>query len=299
MSTGSNQASRRLSGVALGAMVALVAAATLVPSVASALATSALPPSESAPQQQQQAKGYWTRSRLESARPYPLPKVRATGGPVGGISTQTGGQPHAVQGKLPRSAQQQSAAAATPQGARSQAAVEPALYSYPFPFTRYYVDVQLYNAPATPGVYPYIAVGKIFFTQNGPNFVCSGASVASPAATQTVWTAGHCLNDGSNTFNTNTVFVPSYRNGVAPYGLFPATFLVVHARWNANGRLHARPGCVPGRPQRCRPDAPEPGRQPGVRLEPAADPALQRLRVPAGRALQRRMDDHLPGIACL
>ena len=133
-------------------------------------------------QQQQQAKAYWTRARLEAARPYPLPKVRATGGPVGGISTQASGRPRSVEGRLPRGAQQAAAAAAAPQGARAQAAVEPALYSYPFPFTRYYVDVQLYNAPATPGVYPYISVGKIFFTQNGSNFVCSGASVVSAAA---------------------------------------------------------------------------------------------------------------------
>jgi V8-like Glu-specific endopeptidase len=239
VSTESNRTSRRLNGLALGAMVALVAAATLVPSVASGAQgqnARKVAVQRVGAQQQQQAKAYWTRARLEAARPYPLPKVRATGGPVGGLSTQPTGRPHSVEGRLPKGAQQAAATAAAPQGgARAVAAVEPALYSYPFPFTRYFVETQLYNAPATPGVYPYISVGKIFFTQNGSNYVCSGASVVSAAAFQTVWTAGHCLSDGSNTFNTNTVFVPSFRNGVAPYGLFTATVLVTTNAWHATG----------------------------------------------------------------
>jgi V8-like Glu-specific endopeptidase len=170
---------------------------------------------------------------MKAAKPYPIPKVRATAGDPRANSTQAAGRPRAVSGRSPDRlsgpAVQGPAAAVVRSGA-----VDPALYPYPFPFTRYYVDLQLYNAPNPYGVYPYIAVGKIFFTQNGQNYVCSGASVASPAATQAVWTAGHCLNDGTQTFNSNTVFVPSYRNGVAPYGLFPATVLVVHIRWHNN-----------------------------------------------------------------
>jgi V8-like Glu-specific endopeptidase len=165
-----------------------------------------------------------------------MPRARATGNAadIGGMSRDAVGQPGTVRGRTPTGSAQAQTEGPAGAGAVVQAGVQPELYSYPFPFTRYYVDTQLYNAPATPGVYPYIAVGKVFFTQNGTNFVCSGASVASPAATQAVWTAGHCLNDGSNTFNTSTVFVPSYRNGVAPYGVFPATVLVVHSAWHGS-----------------------------------------------------------------
>jgi V8-like Glu-specific endopeptidase len=218
-------------------MLALVAAATLVPSVASGAQgpqARKVAVHRVGAKQQQQASAYWTRARLQSARPYPLPKVRATGGPVGGISTDATGRARAVAGKLPKGARP--AATVAPLGARALASVEPALYSYPFPFTRYDVDLPLYNAAFThTGVYPYIAVGKVFFTQNGSNYVCSGASVVSAAAFQTVWTAGHCLNDGSQTFNTNTVFVPAYRNGNAPHGLFTATVLVTTSAWHNNG----------------------------------------------------------------
>jgi V8-like Glu-specific endopeptidase len=165
---------------------------------------------------------------MRAAKAYPIPKARAGNRPVGGISRDTTGRPRRISGKPPRAAR-----AAAQQGPSAEVvqvgSVEPALYPYPFPFTRFFVDIQLY-----PGVYPYIAVGKIFFRQNNQNFVCSGASVASPAATNTVWTAGHCLSDGTNTFSTNTAFVPSYRNGVAPYGVFPGTFLVVSGAWHFN-----------------------------------------------------------------
>jgi V8-like Glu-specific endopeptidase len=105
-----------------------------------------------------------------------------------------------------------------------------AAYSYPFPFTRYSVDDQLY-----PGVYPYIAIGKLLFLQNGIQYVCSAASVESPAASPTVWTAGHCLSDGNGTFSTKVGFVPSWKNGAAPYGFYPATQLAVATSWHVNG----------------------------------------------------------------
>ena len=114
----------------------------------------------------------------------------------------------------------------------AQDSVQPAQYDYPFPFTRYYVDKVLY-----PGTYPYIAVGAIFFVQNGTNYRCSGASVLSSPAYQTVWTAGHCVSDGNGTFDSRAVFVPSYKNGKAPYGVFPAKFLATSAAWHLDGDL--------------------------------------------------------------
>jgi V8-like Glu-specific endopeptidase len=213
-----------------GTIVAMLAATTVVPTAGQEGARTRVATSAGAASaaQQVRVRRYWTPARMRAARAYPLPKARADGRPVGGISREATGLARTITGKAP-----QAARTAAQQGPSAEVvqvgAAEPALYPYPFPFTRYYVDVQLY-----PGVYPYIAVGRIFFTQNGQNFVCSGASVASPAARQTVWTAGHCLSDGTSTFSTNVAFVPSYRNGARPYGTFPATFLVVSNPWHAN-----------------------------------------------------------------
>lgn len=72
-------------------------------------------------------------------------------------------------------------------------------------------------------------VGKVFFTQGGVDYVCSGNAVAS-ANGVTVATAGHCVND-AGTWATNWVFVPGYDHGQAPYGTWAATELVSTDQW--------------------------------------------------------------------
>jgi len=56
--------------------------------------------------------------------------------------------------------------------------------------------------------YPVSTVGKLFFTQNGKNYVCS-ASVINKS---TLATAGHCVHAGNNKttgWSTNVLFCPS------------------------------------------------------------------------------------------
>ncbi|MCW1805359.1 trypsin-like serine peptidase [Brachybacterium squillarum] len=72
-------------------------------------------------------------------------------------------------------------------------------------------------------------VGKVFFTQGGVDYVCSGNAVASGNGS-TVATAGHCVND-AGTWATNWVFVPGYDHGDAPYGTWVATDLVSTDQW--------------------------------------------------------------------
>jgi V8-like Glu-specific endopeptidase len=73
--------------------------------------------------------------------------------------------------------------------------------------------------------------GKVFFSLGADDYVCSGSAVASPDRS-TVLTAGHCVDDPeSGTTATNWVFVPGYRDGKAPYGLFAATNLVTTTGW--------------------------------------------------------------------
>ena len=81
--------------------------------------------------------------------------------------------------------------------------------------------------------YPTSAHGKLFFSLNGGNFVCS----ATVIQTGTVITAGHCNSDGNGTFATNRLFCPSYNaNGVNPaVGCWAAVGSVVSGTWHSNG----------------------------------------------------------------
>lgn len=78
--------------------------------------------------------------------------------------------------------------------------------------------------------------GKVFFTLDGTDYVCSGSAVAS-ADDATVLTAGHCVNAGGDgvspgAYASSWLFVPGYdTDGVAPYGEFPATHLATTTGW--------------------------------------------------------------------
>jgi V8-like Glu-specific endopeptidase len=115
-----------------------------------------------------------------------------------------------------------------------QALTEPFHSNPPFSRWQYFAK---YN-PNSPGGGTNLAAStqaKMFFTQNGLNFVCS-ASVVGPDG---VWTAGHCVNDGSQTFSTNVLFCPSHDNG-APMpgvGCWGAESLVTSTVWHNTGNL--------------------------------------------------------------
>lgn len=80
------------------------------------------------------------------------------------------------------------------------------------------------------------AHGKVFFTDSGVNYVCSGTAIAS-ANESVVWTAGHCVNEGPGNFYTNFLFVPAYRDGVAPYGTFAGSTLLTTTGWQSSGEF--------------------------------------------------------------
>jgi hypothetical protein len=77
-----------------------------------------------------------------------------------------------------------------------------------FPFTRY--EPATYNP----------AHGKVFFSDGGSNYVCSGTALTS-GNESVVWTAGHCVNEGPGRFFTNWAFVPAYKTARAPTGRGP------------------------------------------------------------------------------
>jgi V8-like Glu-specific endopeptidase len=101
--------------------------------------------------------------------------------------------------------------------AESSAALAPAR-EYPGPYTEY----------------PASTHGKVFFTLNGSNFVCSGTALNSTNRS-VVWTAGHCLNEGPGAFATNFAFVPAYRDGARPFGTWTARTLMTTSAWGNQG----------------------------------------------------------------
>jgi V8-like Glu-specific endopeptidase len=76
--------------------------------------------------------------------------------------------------------------------------------------------------------------GKVFFTIDGGDYVCSAGTVAS-ANRDLVVTAGHCAQDAAGTWARNWIYVPGYEQGQRPYGAFPARHLFVPVRWSAHG----------------------------------------------------------------
>jgi V8-like Glu-specific endopeptidase len=72
--------------------------------------------------------------------------------------------------------------------------------------------------------------GKVFFSDDGLNYVCSGTALLS-GNSSTVWTAGHCVHDGASGFHTNWAFVPAYADNSRPYGTWTATTLLTTSGW--------------------------------------------------------------------
>lgn len=67
--------------------------------------------------------------------------------------------------------------------------------------------------------FPLSTEGKVFFTQNKIDYVCSGAAINSPHK-WLVMTAGHCVIQGGsgNKWDTSFMFCPDYYYGSCPYG---------------------------------------------------------------------------------
>jgi hypothetical protein len=179
------------------AVVVLAAVAAVVPSVPAGAASSAAVPSPaglSVPVYRPavDVRAYWTPRRMATARPAEL----ALGGGV------QFARPSTLDGYLRRLAPGRAASSAPGRGAEWTGAGSVVR-----------------------------TTGKVFFSLGADDYVCSGSAVASPDRS-TVLTAGHCVVDPeSGTSATNWVFVPGYRDGTAPHGLFAATHLVTTTGW--------------------------------------------------------------------
>jgi hypothetical protein len=66
---------------------------------------------------------------------------------------------------------------------------------------------------------------------------CSGTAVRSPNQS-VVFTAGHCIHSGSpygRWYRSRSAFVPAYRYGQRPFGIFPVRWVDTTKRWRSDG----------------------------------------------------------------
>ncbi len=81
-------------------------------------------------------------------------------------------------------------------------------------------------------VWPYLPVGKLFFSHRGDDFICSAAVINR----RVVLTAGHCVHSPGSGFHSNFSFVPAYHEGNAPVGTWNWSYVAVTGEWaNGNG----------------------------------------------------------------
>lgn len=76
---------------------------------------------------------------------------------------------------------------------------------------------------------PFRTHGKVYFSADGSDWVCSGSVVTSSGESLVV-TAGHCVYDASG-FSTNFLFRPGFRTGTSPYGEWTASELFTTSEW--------------------------------------------------------------------
>jgi hypothetical protein len=181
---------------------------------------------------------YWTRARMNAAKSITSP-LPSGGAPVIAGNTATGA-PVAVGGYVPSSlAGSAPAGGTTTTLAQTSTGVLPLDGGLPGPNTTWYW-YQKYRA------YPQSTVGKLFFTKPGISgqFACTAATTSSgPGQPQNiVWTAGHCLSDGTGTFASwydNWMFCPSYdsnQGGVNPaVGCWTWSGVTTSAEWFFDG----------------------------------------------------------------
>lgn len=187
------------------------------------------------------AAQYWTAERFKAAKPLPLPSVRPDAVRDEALPAAPQVPPASSDAGAPseraKVAPQQLHAPA-PSGPRqsSLSGVEPqanGTFNTPFTSTRVFPLFTGGSASLSADrAYPYTTVGKLFFSINGSPFVCS----ASVIQRRVVATAGHCVHSGTAAgFHSNWVFVPAFRDGVAPFKQWNWRYVIVTGTWAGGG----------------------------------------------------------------
>ncbi len=164
---------------------------------------------------QQALAEYWTPARMLAAKPASeLASVKAAAAGTRSFDT-TASQPQGPAGQVMPAAPKTEPKAETT--AANTQTVAPLSYNPNYPIGHPVARTS----------------GKVFFTQNGGNYVCS-AGVVNTEGKSIVWTAGHCVASGTGSWSTNWTFVPNYVNGSAPFGYWYSSWLWTTTAWFYN-----------------------------------------------------------------
>ncbi len=187
---------------------------------------------------------YWTPEMIRSARPLPVPKITFNANAadeaeadaaVEANGTPTGADGAPPRGKVPAGLATRLMSDEDADLAEAMVALEEydaiegdnfGTLNGQFSSTRVFPD-------AATTTYPYRTVGKLFFTIPGQgNFICSGSVLRK----RVILTAGHCVHSGTSAgFYSNFMFVPAYRNGVAPFGTWDWQYVATTPTWVSGG----------------------------------------------------------------
>ena len=188
-------------------------------------------------------RSFWTEDRIKAAQPMPMPAIKpgqmpapeqpsAAPGKAEGSDGQTPSYPYRVDGEQlfpleDKNLYDGRAGNATPGAVGTFGAHYTSTRVFPL-FTG---AVASYSADRS---YPYRTVGKLFFSIAGRPFVCS----ASVIQLRVVATAGHCVHSGTggtSGFHSNFMFVPSFRDGMAPFQTWNWSYVTVTGTWATGG----------------------------------------------------------------
>ncbi len=187
------------------------------------------------------AASYWTPTRFKSAKPLTLPTAQAASVQALAADTAFRGTSASANGQAPSYLSTPAPMLmyvpdVSPQRTLETSVPEPmsnGTFNTPYTSSRVFPMLTGASAPMSADrAYPYSTVGKLFFTINGNPFVCS----ASVIQRRVVATAGHCVHSGTATgFHRNFVFVPAFRDGVAPFKQWNWRFVTTTAAWASGG----------------------------------------------------------------
>ena len=188
-----------------------------------------------APQSAAEIVAYWTPERMKSAKPMELPVAPAGDGEAVALDAGSVGEPGAAPGAAPGG---KLLPAPNIEALEASASLTHSMdpnADYPPPYQRW-TWFGRYTA------YPMSTIGKMFFSQGGSNFVCSGATIHRDR----VATAGHCVSNGSGVFSSNVLFCPSYNaGGVNPTrGCWPGLNLATYSAWHNSGDIDYDLGAI-------------------------------------------------------
>lgn len=94
-----------------------------------------------------------------------------------------------------------------------------------------------------------LRVGALFSDDESGSHFCTASVVDSPGENLLI-TAAHCISSGddSDEFNTNIVFIPGYRNGETPFGVWTPEKMFVPPEWAKSGNPDYDIGFITLRP---------------------------------------------------